>query len=285
MQRLTIAAEQMESEERFTLVSRTDTSVDIPLTTQALPEALVKAVNETIQHDSATRQQRLQGGSNEWDGDQKVSEVALHLVQLPAEKQIPDSGWKCEEPGCDLEENLWLNLSDGVIKCGRSQYMADGKITKGEPFTVPDCGLGNYHAKKHAEESGFPLVVKLGTIDSNGADVYCYSESESVVDPDLRRHLAHFGLDMDRLTKTEKSTLEMELDLNQKWEWSRCLEDGVTLESAFGPGFTGLINIGSSCYMNSVSVLPSLTSPLRSSKASARTTTSCRPSCSSTAPT
>ena len=60
------------------------------------------------------------------------------------------------------------------------------------------------------------------------------------------------------MEKTEKSTLELELDLNQKWEWSRCQEDGVTLESVFGSGFSGLINIGSSCYINSVRERPAL---------------------------
>lgn len=90
-----------------------------------------------------------------------------------------------------------------------------------------------------------------------------------VKNPNLAQHLAHFGLDIKQFKKTEKSTLEMELDMNQKytlsklrthskcaysrWEWSRCIEQGATLETVYGPGFTGLINIGSSCYMNSVS--------------------------------
>lgn len=31
-----------------------------------------------------------------------------------------------------------------------------------------------------------------------------------------------------------------------------CSEDGANLELAFGPGLTGMINIGSSCYINAV---------------------------------
>ena len=38
----------------------------------------------------------------------------------------------------------------------------------------------------------------------------------------------------------------------QKWEWAACQEDGVNLEAKYGPGYTGLINLGNSCYMNSV---------------------------------
>ncbi|MFH4975087.1 hypothetical protein AB6A40_001796 [Gnathostoma spinigerum] len=51
--------------------------------------------------------------------------------------------------------------------------------------------------------------------------------------------------------KTEKTTVELELDMNQRWEWSMCQEDGANLEPVFGPGFTGIINIGSSCYISS----------------------------------
>ena len=42
-----------------------------------------------------------------------------------------------------------------------------------------------------------------------------------MVDPNLERHLAHFGLDMKTLTKTEKSTVELELDMNQASTVSR----------------------------------------------------------------
>lgn len=60
------------------------------------------------------------------------------------------------------------------------------------------------------------MVVKLGTITKDDADVYSYDEDSSVYDPYLKKHLKHFGIDMDKVEKTEKSTLEMELDLNQK---------------------------------------------------------------------
>ena len=47
--------------------------------------------------------------------------------------------------------------------------------------------------------------------------------------------------------------LEMELDLNQRaWEWDRLTESGSQLQPVYGPGYTGLHNLGNSCYMNSV---------------------------------
>ena len=46
---------------------------------------------------------------------------------------------------------------------------------------------------------------------------------------------------------------EMEIDLNQKiGEWDVIQESGSQLEPVYGPGFTGIRNLGNSCYMNSV---------------------------------
>ncbi|KHJ97456.1 UBA/TS-N domain protein [Oesophagostomum dentatum] len=195
-----------------------------------------------ISATSAERIALLQNASNAWDGEIKQVTKHANLVQVDNGKKIPLSGWQCEADGCTLTENLWLNLTDGAIRCGRSQFVAEGQMCK-----------GNNHMKQYYDATGFPLVVKLGTISSEGtADVFSYDEDDAVVDPNLEKHLAHFGIDAKNLKKTEKSTLELELDMNQKWEWAKCQEDGASLESIFGPGYTGLINIGSSCYMNSV---------------------------------
>lgn len=63
---------------------------------------------------------------------------------------IPPSGWKCAK--CDKTENLWLNLTDGMILCGRRNWDGSG---------------GNNHAVEHYKETGYPLAVKLGTITSD----------------------------------------------------------------------------------------------------------------------
>ena len=40
--------------------------------------------------------------------------------------------------------------------------------------------------------------MKLGTITSNGGDIFSYAadENDMVIDPYLDRHLRHWGLDM-----------------------------------------------------------------------------------------
>mmetsp|Transcript_41336 Transcript_41336/g.107019 ORF Transcript_41336/g.107019 Transcript_41336/m.107019 type:complete len:466 (+) Transcript_41336:480-1877(+) len=51
--------------------------------------------------------------------------------------------------------------------------------------------------------------------------------------------------------KTEKSLAEMELDQNLALDLSRIEEKGENLVPLFGPGFTGIENIGNSCYLAS----------------------------------
>ena len=55
------------------------------------------------------------------------------------------------------------------------------------------------------------------------------------------------------MEKTEKSMVELELELNQKSnEWSALQESDGKLKPIYGPGYTGMTNMGNSCYLNSV---------------------------------
>jgi ubiquitin carboxyl-terminal hydrolase 5/13 len=44
----------------------------------------------------------------------------------------------------------------------------------------------------------------------------------------------------------------MNLEVNLNLTLSKVVEEGRTLVPLFGPGFTGLQNLGNSCYMNSI---------------------------------
>lgn len=195
-------------------------------------------MNAIINSDSAFKKLEKEQLSATWDGEMRViSNYALDLQQLENGKKIPPTGWKCEK--CDLTNNLWLNLTDGSILCGRKFFDGTG---------------GNDHAVQHYAETKYPLAVKLGTITADGkADVYSYAEDDMVIDPKLNEHLLHFGINIGQMQKTEKSMIEMELEINQHiGEWAVLQESSANLQPIAGPGLTGMSNLGNSCYLNSV---------------------------------
>jgi ubiquitin carboxyl-terminal hydrolase 5/13 len=49
-------------------------------------------------------------------------------------------------------------------------------------------------------------------------------------DPKLAEHLAHFGINMMMMEKTEKTMAELELEQNIKHEWSLIQESGADLK-------------------------------------------------------
>lgn len=86
-----------------------------------------------------------------WTADTKLtSKYAMDLKQLDNGITVPPSGWKCEK--CDKTDNLWLNLTDGSILCGRKNWDGTG---------------GNDHAVNHYNVTKYPLAVKLGTITAD----------------------------------------------------------------------------------------------------------------------
>lgn len=105
------------------------------------------AVDKVMLAESADRKQQLAA----WVADKKsISVYAMDLRQLDNGVIVPPTGWKCSK--CDKTENLWLNLTDGMILCGRKLWDGSG---------------GNNHAIEHYEQTKYPLAVKLGTITSD----------------------------------------------------------------------------------------------------------------------
>ncbi|XP_023247386.1 ubiquitin carboxyl-terminal hydrolase 5 isoform X2 [Copidosoma floridanum] len=196
-----------------------------------------ESVNRLLKAESALKVAEREALDGTWDGEIRAFTKHTDLLQLDNGKKIPPSGWTCEK--CDLTTNLWLNLTDGSIMCGRKFYDGTG---------------GNDHAVEHYRNTQYPLAVKLGTISRDGkADVYSYDEDDMVQDPNLAVHLSHWGINIANMEKTEKSMIELELELNQKFgDWIVMQEGGTQLTPLYGPGYTGLVNLGNSCYMNSV---------------------------------
>uniref|UniRef100_A0AAQ5YJU6 Ubiquitin carboxyl-terminal hydrolase n=1 Tax=Amphiprion ocellaris TaxID=80972 RepID=A0AAQ5YJU6_AMPOC len=209
------------------------TSEDLGAMADVVRERVSLSMAGIMAADSVSHTLQIQ----QWDGEvRQESRHAADLKQLDNGVKIPPSGWRCEV--CDLQENLWMNLTDGKVLCGRRYFDGSG---------------GNNHALLHFQETGYPLAVKLGTITPDGADVYSYDEDDMVLDSKLPEHLTHFGIDMMTMEKTERTMTELEIAVNQRvGEWEVIQESGTTLRPLFGPGLTGMKNLGNSCYLNSV---------------------------------
>jgi ubiquitin carboxyl-terminal hydrolase 5/13 len=206
-----------------------------------LPEMVRRVCEAVLAHDDAARTAHVQSALA-WEFQAKESKYAKALPLAEDAQAAPTdpSAWKCAL--CELTTPLWLNLSTGVVACGRRQ---------------PDGSGGRGHALEHFVATGrrYPLCVKLGTITGEGGgDVYSYApdEDDSVLDPYLREHLLRLGLDAASQRKTEKTMMELTLDANEKLVLDSVTEEGKELVPAVARGCVGLVNTGNSCYMNSV---------------------------------
>jgi len=64
--------------------------------------------------------------------------------------------------------------------------------------------------------------------------------------------LAKLGIDIARQQKTEKTVTELNLEANLSLTLSKVLEEGKVLIPVFGADNTGMVNLGNTCYLNSV---------------------------------
>ncbi|MCJ1267548.1 hypothetical protein MMC22_007433, partial [Lobaria immixta] len=189
-------------------------------------------IDGVLKANSFARQAEVQA----WEQEMVPCEHTLCLVQDDARQIDSQELGHCSM--CDLRENLWLCLQCGNLGCGRAQFGGVG---------------GNSHGLKHTELTNHTVAVKLGSITPEGtADVYCYACNDEVTDLELTHHLAHWGINIAERQKTEKSLTEMQIEQNLRWEFSMTTDDGKEMKPLFGEGFTGLKNLGNSCYLASV---------------------------------
>uniref|UniRef100_A0A672RMI0 Ubiquitin carboxyl-terminal hydrolase 13 n=1 Tax=Sinocyclocheilus grahami TaxID=75366 RepID=A0A672RMI0_SINGR len=171
--------------------------------------------------------------ADSWEEEIQVSRHARSLRQQDNGVRIPPSGWKCAK--CEMRENLWLNLTDGSVLCGKWFFDGSG---------------GNGHALEHYKETNFPLAVKLDTITPDGADIYSFDEEEAVLDPHISEHLLHFGIDMLQMQRTENGHHTDNHVQPRVSDWEVIQESSLKLKPVYGSGYTGIKNLGNSCYLS-----------------------------------
>ncbi|XP_077440105.1 ubiquitin carboxyl-terminal hydrolase 13 isoform X2 [Vanacampus margaritifer] len=199
---------------------------------EELPALVTIACDAVLNAPSAYKKQEPES----WEEEIQVSRHARSLRQLDNEVRIPPSGWKCQK--CEMRENLWLNLTDGAMLCGKWFFDGSG---------------GNGHALDHYKETKHPLAVKLDTITPDGADVYSFEEEEAVIDPQISEHLSHFGIDMLQMQKKTENGLHTDNNARPRVsEWEVIQESGMKLKAVYGSGHTGIKNLGNSCYLSTV---------------------------------
>ncbi|CAM4904693.1 unnamed protein product [Rotaria socialis] len=223
-------------EERYAIYIHPNVIIPYPDQASTLPEHVKQSADAIIAAESAFLKEERTSMNATWNGEiRQESKHAQTLEQLNNGRKIPPNGWKCEQ--CDLKDNLWLNLTDGAILCGRKFFDGTG---------------GNNHAVDHYYKTRYPLAVKLGTITNKGADVYSYDEDDMVEDPNLAVHLSHWGINMMKMEKTDRSMADLEIEINQKYGEASMIEEANSkLQPLYGAGYTGMKNLGNSCYMNS----------------------------------
>ncbi|KAJ1979411.1 ubiquitin C-terminal hydrolase Ubp14, partial [Dimargaris verticillata] len=197
---------------------------------QGAPESVAQAVTLVMITLSATKKSEIKS----WEEEEPTGcSHTSSLTQTPPVDQAGLPLTQCRQ--CDLTANLWLCLACGYVGCGRRQFDGSG---------------GNDHGVQHYQETGHPVSCKLGTITPEGtADIYCYACDDARVDPHLANHLATFGISVATAQKTDKSMVELQLEKNAQFDFSMTTADGHQLTPVFGPGLTGLSNLGNSCYM------------------------------------
>ncbi|CDH49949.1 ubiquitin carboxyl-terminal hydrolase 14 [Lichtheimia corymbifera JMRC:FSU:9682] len=229
--KLAIVPEEQEQQYEHVLKVRCYACQGAESAKDCTPEisSIVDAVMSSL---SSSKQSEVKA----WEEEITPCEHTLCLQQDASRKLEQQTLAHCAN--CDLKENLWLCLTCGNLGCGRRQYDGSG---------------GNNHALEHFEATGHGVSCKLGTITPEGtADIYCYICNDPKLDNDLSTHLANWGINVSQQLKTEKSMTELQLEQNLKFDFSMTTEDGKHLEPKFGPGYTGLKNLGNSCYMASV---------------------------------
>lgn len=229
MSKLSIAAETEEDRYDTALaVKCLECSIELDKT----GPKLAPLVDSIMKANTFSRKEEVKA----WEQELTSCEHILLMQQHPPRKIEQGALGHCS--ACDLAENLWLCLECGNLGCGRKQM---GGVD------------GNSHALAHSDASGHGVAVKLGSITPEGtADVYCYKCDEERIDDGLGGHLAHWGIILAERQKTEKSLTEMQIEQNLKWDFSMTTEDGKELKPLFGPGLTGLKNLGNSCYLASI---------------------------------
>lgn len=80
--------------------------------------------------------------------------------------------------------------------------------------------------------------------------MYCYKCDDDVRFNNIKQYLKNnFKIEIDKFNKTEKSVVELNIDMNMKFELSKQIESEMNIAQIRK---VGIENLGNTCYANSV---------------------------------
>lgn len=207
--------------------------LDAELDLESCPDATRNLVDQILLANSANTDNDIQA----WEHEVFACE---HSSSLDPTHESGSNADVSICSACELTLNLWVCLSCGSVSCGRAQFGTDIK--------------GNSHALAHYEQTGHAVAAKLGSLsaEEDKCDCYCYKCNDEVKVPGLASILGSFGINLNDAVKSEKTLIELNLETNKNWQFNLDGSDGELLSPVFGPGLTGMKNLGNSCYINSV---------------------------------
>ncbi|GAV54730.1 hypothetical protein ZYGR_0AS00520 [Zygosaccharomyces rouxii] len=200
-----------------------------------LSESLISKVNQILNSKS----QDMVDQTSSWELAIKPC-PHVENFQPPQSESVQQVDSACTD--CGLSGNLWLCLHCGNVGCGRNQVGVEG----------------HSHALKHYESNpSHSIAVKLGSLSKNASDLYCYSCDDETKFEDQRPFvtaLKFYGINIEDKLASEKTLVELQVEQNMNWDFQMTDSAGKDLlklkpDQEHG---CGLINLGNSCYLNSV---------------------------------
>ena len=147
----------------------------------------------------------------------------IGIFKVNSKRKHVEHNWKCKE--CGYTENLWLNLSDGYVGCGR-------------PGQYGGCGASIVHYNNMGPTHH--LVVKLGTITpENTGDVWSYLQEDWQYDIDLKSRLSTLNIDIMEQQRFGMTAEEIELDFDDRRIFGELDEFGYMIDLTDGRIFYG----------------------------------------------